>query len=293
MKCRPPHSKIAVILAVCLLAATSACGRTSKPDQIIPLDLSGPHPTAMLSIGKNAPIKVIFDTGAGGSLIAKKLADQLGLPSQGDVNVASPGATAPVKASFVSIPSAHLGGAELEDGQFVAMELPPRIVEYDGVVSPNAFSGRLLRFEFANSRVVVTDKTQASIPAGDGFAYGGEAFHSLPAADIDVAGVTITAHLDSGSRYGLNLPVEFAKKIPLKGPLVPTDPVHMIGGEHAAYMATINGAVHIGPLTLTDPQVMFIEGIPPFGNVGIQLLKQLTLVLDPESKRSWLLPSAK
>lgn len=98
-------------------------------------------------------------------------------------------------------------------------------------------------------------------------------------------------HLDTGSKNGLSMPLEYASRVPLKGQLVATDPVRMIGGKHAAFTAILNGVVHIGPLALTDPEVLFVEGIPSIGNVGFQVLKNLTLVLDPEEQRSWLLPA--
>jgi predicted aspartyl protease len=276
--------------AFCIAVSASACAKTPEPDQIIPLDVSGIRPTAMLTIGTHAPVKVIFDSGAGTTVINRALASELGLPNDGETSVGSPGATRPVMAMITSIEAARLGDASIRNGRAVAMELPPRLAEYGGVVSPHAFDGRLVRFEFAKSRVVITDKTTASLPAGEPVPYGGEAVQPLPAATIDVAGLRTVALLDSGAKGGLTLPIEFAKQIPLKGPLVPTEPFRLVGGDHAAFTATVNGIVHIGPLTLTDPAVMFVEGHPPFGNVGFQLLKGLTLVLDPEERRSWLLP---
>jgi hypothetical protein len=160
-----------------------------------------------------------------------------------------------------------------------------------GVISPNAFSGRLVRFEFARSRAIVMDKIPANLPATESHPYGGEHGHPLPATEIDVAGTKIKAHLDSGSRFGLQLPLELSKQLPLQGPLVATtEPVQMINTEHAALDAKIAGAVHVGPLTLTDPDVQFIEGMV-IANVGILVLKHATLVLDPEDERSWLLPA--
>jgi hypothetical protein len=87
------------------------------------------------------------------------------------------------------------------------------------------------------------------------------------------------------------MPLEYAQRVPLKGPLVRTEPMRMIGGEHAAFTATLNGEAHIGPLTLSDPEITFVGGTPSIGNVGFRVLKNLTLVLDPEKQQSWLLPA--
>jgi hypothetical protein len=53
----------------------------------------------------------------------------------------------------------------------------------------------------------------------------------------------------------------------------------------------LNGEAHIGPLTLSDPEITFVGGTPSIGNVGFRVLKNLTLVLDPEKQQSWLLPA--
>lgn len=37
--------------------------------ETIPLDLTGPRPIAMLTPGSGAPVRVIFDTGAGGNVL--------------------------------------------------------------------------------------------------------------------------------------------------------------------------------------------------------------------------------
>ena len=88
----------------------------------------------------------------------------------------------------------------------------------------------------------------------------------------------------------MQLPLEYAKRVPLRGALVPMDPVQMIGGTHAAFGARVAGTVHIGSLALSDPEIQFIEGVP-IANVGFLVLKSATLVLDPEDERSWLLPA--
>jgi hypothetical protein len=276
----------AALSMVCLVA----CAKEPRPAQIIPLDFSGTHPIAMLTVGSHPPERVIFDSGAGGSIVRTKFARALGLPERGSINVSSPGAVAPVVGFMTSLSSARLGEAEIDNGMAVAVDPPGALSELPGVVSPNAFSGRLVRFEFASSRAIVMDRTQASVPTTPSHAYGGERGHPLPVDDIDVAGMKVTALLDSGSRGALQLPMALSKQLPLQGAPVPAKPVHMFGGSHASFQGKISGTVHVGPLTLIDPDVQFVEDVP-LANVGIQVLRGLTLVLDPEGQRSWLLPA--
>ncbi|MGH8262845.1 MAG: pepsin/retropepsin-like aspartic protease family protein [Steroidobacteraceae bacterium] len=273
------------------VAAIAVWAALPEPAQTIPLDLSDARPAAYLSVGGRTPVRVIFDSGAGGNVVGRQFARTLGLPVRGSTDAGNPGASTPLPGFFTSIAPAQLGGANIEAGDAVAVELPAPLDDYAAVISPNAFSGRLVRFDFASSRAMVMAKTSMNTPSSPGHAYGGESGHPLPVEEVNLAGVTVVALLDSGSRYGLQLPVELARKIPLKGALRPSCPVRMLGGEHAAYLAEIDGAVRIGPLVVTDPTVQFVEGVP-FANVGLLILKDATLVLDPEAQLSWLLPAA-
>lgn len=171
-------------------------------------------------------------------------------------------------------------------------DLPGALSKFAAVTRPDAFSGRLVWFEFASARGLVIDKTSISLPTTGASAYGGERGHPLPVVEANVAGAKVTVVLDPASREGLQLPMELSNQVPLKGPLVSTGAVRMLGVEHAAFNGRIAGTVHIGPLTLTDPDVQFVEGMP-IANAGLQILMYTTLVLDPENQRSWLLPAVR
>jgi hypothetical protein len=280
-------------IGTCLFLAIIGCSPTqSWPDQVIALDLTGPRPTAQLFVGSSAPVTVIFDTGAAANIIGTQLAKSLDLPNRGAVAVGSPGATAPLTGYMTAIPSARLGDALINNIAAVVLDLPMPLPGIAGVISPNSFSGRLVRFEFASGRALVVDKTTSKWTHGHGEPYGGEIGHALPAAEIDVAGTKLIAHLDSGSRFALCLPLELSKHIPLRGNLLAMEPIRMTGAIHAAFGARIAGTVHIGPLTLIDPDVVFEEGVP-IANVGIKLLRDMIVVLDPEEKLSWMLPLQK
>ncbi|MFN0151823.1 MAG: pepsin/retropepsin-like aspartic protease family protein [bacterium] len=256
-------------------------------EQIIPLDVTGVRPTAQLTAGDQPPVSMIFDTGAGGTIINTAFAKSLALESRGAIDVGSPGGANPVKGFFATIPSARLGEAVLKDVTVIVVDLPLPLEGVSGVMSPNAFVGSLVRFELANARVVVVPKSPETIPsvASHPYSSGG---HPLPAIVIDFAGVELDAHIDTGSSRGLSMPIESAKRLKLKSPLTPTAPIRRAGGEHNAFTAEVAGDVRIGPLTLTDPLVTFIEGVP-IGNIGFSVIKDLLIVLDPAEKRSWLL----
>ena len=275
-----------------LLVATLSVGlisTTRAEDGVIPLDVTGPRPTAEFVVGTHPPVNVIFDTGAGGTVLLPAYAAKLALPNQGSVGVGSPAGGAPRQGYLTTLPSARLGQALITNARAVVVDLGLPLEGISGVVSPNVFAGSLLRFELKKSRAVVVPKSPGTLPQADALPYGGGG-HPLPSAMIDVAGVKVEAHIDTGNGRGLALPLELAKRLSLKTPLAPGKEVRMVSSTHRSFTATIAGAVKIGPLTLIDPDVTFVEGVP-IANVGFSVLKDLTIVLDPAERRTWLLPS--
>lgn len=254
-------------------------------DAIIPLDTTGPRPTAKLTIGTEAPVSVIFDSGAGGSVLTGELGARHHLPNEGTIHISSPGAEKAIPAYLSRLPAARLGAADVTGARVVVGDLGVPLPGIAGVMSPNIFSGSLVRFELAKSRVVVAAKAPATPPSTPSHPYSGA--HPLPSIEIDVAGVKLSAHLDTGSGRGFSLPLEIADRIPLKGPLAPTATAKMAGGERKAFLSRIDGTVRAGPIVLVDPEVTFIERFE-YANVGFSILKNWTLVLDPAEQRSWL-----
>ena len=76
------------VAATIVLSAGSAIAADAP--MIIPLEF-GPRPTAMVTIGANPPVKMVFDTGAMGMAIDAALAKSYGLAELGAVLVGSPG----------------------------------------------------------------------------------------------------------------------------------------------------------------------------------------------------------
>ena len=271
----------AILTALLVLAAAQA-----RADSIIPLNTSGPRPTAQLTIGADAPVTVIFDSGAGGAVLSTEVGRRNNLSNEGHVQIKSPGALQSIPAYFSRLPAARLGGADVSGARVVIGDLGLPLPGISGVMSANTFAGSLVRFELTKARVVVVPKSASTTPAIPSFPYAGD--HPLPSAEIDVAGVKVTAHLDTGSGRGFSMPLEMADRVPLKEPLKPTETAKLAGGERKAFISHINGTVRVGPITLVDPQVTFVERFP-FANVGFSILKDWTLVLDPAEQRSWLI----
>lgn len=283
------------VLAACALLLAGACEAGANSDDVsaaIQLDMTAPRPTAQLVIGDTEPVTAIFDTGAAGSVLRLAYAERLGLPNQGAAAAHAPSG-APVTGFRTTIDAASLGAARFDHAMAVALDINLPLDGVDAIISPGVFSGRLVRFDFPASVAQVLPRDGANMPAGEATPYAGENTHGMirrtPAVRVELPGAgAVTAIVDSGSARGLLLPLEMARDISLSGPLVPGEPVRMVGAEHPSFIGRINGIVRVGPLTLENPEVRFADGATEV-IVGMEILHNAVLVLDPQEHRSWLL----
>lgn len=248
----------------------------------IPIDLSGPRPTVSVRIGDSAPEAWVLDTGSGGSVITVDRAHALGLPEQQPVRIGSPAGGTPLEGFLTTVPSMSIGEVTINDVGLAAIPGPPSA--HTGVLSPNVFAGRLVEFDFADSVVRIRDASEA--PTSGATPYVGEGGRALPTLPVTVPGQVLNAYIDTGAVQAVTFPYEMAASLPLAAPPERVGVVRFVDGEHARYRAQVLGQVHVGPLTLRDPTVDFIDGLP-FVNVGMEALRQLTITLDPAGQRSW------
>jgi len=275
--------------ALLVFTAAPLPSSAAEPGKVIPLEF-GPRPMTTVTFGDHAPVKLVFDTGAMGTSLDTSLARSYGLPEQGVVRVGSPGGKTPHEGFITTFPSLTVGDATLQNVRAVAVDSLHKQGEV-GVLSPSSFAGSLVAFEFARSRAVVLPKTADTLPKGEATPYQGPTpGHGLPSLAVSIDGQTMTALLDSGAGYGLTLPLALAKTLRLKKPLTPREAIPMMGGTLAAYTGQLDGTFTVGPVTVKDPEILVLDGLPVV-TVGIQILRGLTIVLDPEEQRSWVLPA--
>lgn len=251
----------------------------------IPLDLSRGQPRVRLFINGADQGEAIFDTGASGSAIHRPLAEQLGLANEGMAGVRSGAGGETIEGFMTTIANAAINRVGVPD--FRAIAIPMLRPDTVAVLSANIFTGNLLLLDFQNARMQPIAKSPATIPTTEATPYD-DGPRPLPSIWVTLPGdVRLLAHLDTGAPGGVVLPREMADILPLATPLVEAGRARLINGERTIYSATLNGAVQVGPLALTNPEVRFMEGLP-HGNIGMELLRQLTITLDPAERRLWV-----
>jgi hypothetical protein len=257
--------------------------------QTIPLDITRGQPRVRLSINGADHGEAIFDTGASGSAIHRPLAEQLALPNEGLAGVRSGAGGETIEGFMTTVSNAQLNGVDVP--AFRSIAIPMLRPDTVAIISANIFTGQLVRLHFGASEMQIIEKTAATTPTTTAVPYdaGPRPLPSIPLHLPDTP--EMLAHLDTGAPGGIALPREMADTLPLSTDLVESGRARLVNGERTIYRATLNGEARVGPLSVANPELVFMEGLP-HGNIGMALLRQLDITLDPAERRLWVQPYA-
>lgn len=266
--------------------APQAPANTTPPaKEIIPVYMSSTRALVMLRVGDNPPVPVVFDTGTNGNLVDVKLADRLGLPNTGPSPSIDGSTGKPVPGHDSFIKNARLGGVAIPDARATALAYDE--TDEIGIFGPNSFPDRLVEMDGPGSRLIVRAKTAATIPPGPGTPYLGTGGSALPSATLDFGGLKVAAILDSGNDGPIILPMAYKDKLALQAQPVRIGFAVSAAGRQPIFAARLKGVVRIASATLVQPQIYFMEGGRP--NIGLPILRKLSVVYDHSGSRSWIL----
>ena len=284
---KPNFSYIRTIVALAVTLSASSGGAAQQPLGDLHISQSSGRVLTTLSIAGSDPVPVVFDTGTSGNIIDRKIAAKLRLPNLGP-STAIDGSLGKAVAGFLTeIDGASLGNLSIEAGQANAIDYD--LPNEKGVFGPNSFPGKLVQMDLGKGSILVKRKTAAMLPAGAGIPYIGKGDDALPSVIIDLGAMQIAAELDTGNNEALLFPLSLANRLSLEDPLKKVGEATSAAGRQPLFRARLKGALKIGPLTLSRPSILFIEGGEP--NVGLPVARQLVVVFDPSGKRSWLISS--
>ena len=272
-------------LYLSVLAAANAMPvfAATGPSEIVPLYASTTRPLAMLTIGDSAPMPVIFDTGSDENVLDAALAKRAGLKVVGHFNLVDDASGKSQEVPTAATPDPRLSGVSL-DSKIVRL-LDYRSGDEVGIFSPYIFGDRYVVVEAGLNRLRIISKDSGFVPPGTGHAY----IQNIPAAEIRIAGKMHDAVLDTGNDSSISLAAALVKSVPLKAPAKIVGKAVSMLGEQEVLGGDLAGSVEIGPYTLRDPQVAFVDSVI---NVGFPTIRHLTIVLDPVNKRTWVLDPA-
>ncbi len=255
-----------------VLLSVSAAAQITAPagGATVPMLNVGGRPVIEVSINGAAPVRVILDTGASHTVIDPAWVG---------------GATGRQSVKEVRIGELVMQNADVSSRVLFGGTLPPEFPR--GVFSALSFPGYLVTFDYPGKTVTFR---KGALPEADGkrvFAY--DDTDPLPKVPVMVAGHEYRIHVDSGSPSGIMLPLRAAKEVPLAAELSLAGRARTNVGEFEVFTAPVKGAVTLGEFTIDVPLVRFSDlspgGGPGPGNLGYEVLRTFSLVLDSTNRR--------
>jgi hypothetical protein len=269
------------LAVLALLLASAPAGASGLPTGTIELFQSESRVLVMMRVGDGELVPMVFDTGSDGHsfdrlMIAHNRLKRVGETIEHD-GTTGKRRTLPVYA----IPDATIGG--LHVGRIDGAGLDYDRSDAMGIISSEMFAGHLVALELGANRARILPKGTGTTPTAPATPYQG----GLPAVSVTMPdGSTLAANLDTGFDGPISLPVAMMGKVPLMAPAKVVGRFKSINTEGEVYGGQVRGTIAIGPLVLKDPEVTFLGETT---NIGLPLMRKLTIMLDPAEKLGWVL----
>jgi hypothetical protein len=269
-----------VPLAASLLAAllpphgheTRPPGRFEVPEQgaAVPLDAWGGRPVVEARTEGGETLRLLVDTGASAVLL--------------------------LAADAPAVRELRLGEARLVEPPTERIDFPLGGEQrLHGILGIRAFEGLVVCFDFGARRLELgRGPLPAELQGAVAFRRDG-AMGGIPTIPLRAGGVSLEAHLDTGSPELLLVPSELVGRLPTRGePRVVGRAMTPMGGAEIREIA-LEGALEIGALR-REAGTLRIGDLPQIagkglGNVGARLFEGHRLTLDLASDRLLVAPS--
>ena len=254
----------------------------------VPMQDMGGRPVIELKINGKGPYRFVLDTGAVTTVVSEELSRELALTAPAGMQVAAVGGGTPP--AIVLIHDVRFGDAVLVDmiaavmplGGLLKGENAPR-----GVLSAASFPGYLLTCDYPGKRISIKKGALDSADSQNSFQYRED--QVLPVVPIRIAGHATEVHLDTGSGFGLTLPVKFLAELPLASQPKEGGKVRTGGGEFAVSIARVDGTIELGKYKLDLDDVRFSDASPSpgpaTGNIGSEVLRHFVVTFDSKNRR--------
>jgi hypothetical protein len=251
-------------------------------------DLNG-WPVIELRINGKGPYRFLLDTGATITMVSEELNRELALSMPAD-SLAAP-ADGPAPPPTVTMHEVGIGDAMLEDliavvapaGMLLKGKDAPR-----GVLAAASFPGYLLTYDYPGKRISIKKGSLQEADSRSIFQYSDD--QALPTVPLRICGRETEVHLDTGSPFGLTLPVRFLKELTLTTQPKESGEVRTGGGgEFPVLVARVDGEIEIGKYRLESGEVRFSDARPgpgpATGNIGYEVLRHFMVTVDSKNLR--------
>lgn len=246
----------------------------------IDFDTSAGKSVVEVKINGKGPYRFFLDTGAGGMVINDDLARELGLPVVGSTELGDPSNPHAIKANRVHIDRLDLGGAAFQDIVCASWD---RSILYPGGDAPRGivgfplFAECLLTLDYPAGKITLS---KDNLPSnGEGIIKYRMAEGGIAEIDVQVAGKTHAAHIDSGSMGGIGVNDKLAEKLKWSDKPVVVGHGRSANSEFQISAATLDGNVNIAGNVFKNPKIE-ISSMLRAVNIGSRALQNFIVTFD-------------
>jgi predicted aspartyl protease len=267
----------AVILAI-FLSAQGAPAQDSP--HIAALDITHDKPFVMVTINGKGPFRFVVDTGTSGeAFITQQLADQLELPTAGQVRLSDPSGQGSQKVPMVVLQSLQVAGVEFTGVKAAVHGLNSGDGDCQGLLGFRLFRNLLLTLDYPNHRMELG--SGELIPDGAKSVLPFRMPVGIPVVSITIGDTQVDAQIDSGGE-GLSLPLELTYKLKFISAPQDLSNSRTLSTRFVLRGATLDSSVHLGSYTFKHP---FVEINPafPMANFGACPLQSFALTFDQKN----------
>ncbi len=271
---------------------------------VVPFYYYNDHIFIEVSVNGNKKVYFILDSGAGANVLDSNYAVHLGLERLGGIpakGIAGYESVAFAKIDSLSIGHLRLGGglAAVVNLKSLSMRLPG---ELGGLIGYDLLSKLPFKIRYETHELLFYRPDRFS-PPDSIYAIDFELMLKAPLISAVYGDISGKFLIDLGNPFGLMLHRAFVEKYNLKETF--SDIKEMggkvggIGGKSEAYAAT-GANLLIGTAEIEHPPVMVVEAGRGFtesstvdGNIGNQLLRNFSILMDYSKKKIYILPPEK
>lgn len=247
----------------------------ARQKQVIPLDLSTNRPIVEVKINGQGPYTFIFDTGSSTNVIDNALAETLGLKVVGEDPLRSQGNSTLVSKRYEASDISIVGASFSKKGTLNAIALRS-MLPVDGIIGGPFASDYLVTLDYPGSSLILE---KAELNKNDA---GVTEFLQKPRVinlHIDVNGLAVETHLDTGNPGGFSLPYALKDELKYKQKPVRDGEVRTPVATYKKWRAQLEGEIRVGEVVYKDPNISLIEGFEQ-ANIGYGVIMDLQTIID-------------
>jgi len=253
----------------------------------VPMDSLGRRPVVEALINGKGQFRLILDTGTSfGVVLDDAVIRKLGRSMKESVQALGGGNLDLVEAGTLAI-----GDAVFSQVKGIRSDVGGRVGDQEivGILGSPLFRECLLTLDFVERRVRF-ESGQLPWPDGDTVEYSTDQEHDYGVTvAFSVAGVSVKAHLDTGSPAFVTLLNKFQKKLPLKEQPQVVGIARTPQGEAEIRSAVLDGVLKLGRHEWAKPRIDFADLVPMLhfdaGNIGSRLLREDAVTVDQNNHR--------